>query len=184
MDRNAVRQLIEWKNREHRKPLIIRGARQVGKTWLMKHFAGTCYRDFVYISFDDNQRVEAVFSPDLNPRRIVRELETIHQKKVDPENTLLIFDEIQESKQALKSLKYFNEEAPEYHIVCAGSLLGIALHPGTSFPVGKVEFIDLYPLSFFEFLSALNARQLVGLLDAADIQSVRLFKHEYTGFLK
>jgi predicted AAA+ superfamily ATPase len=189
MERYAIQRLIAWKNKASRKPLIIRGARQCGKTWLMKQFAKEAYRDSIYISFDENSRIEKIFEPDLNPRRIITELEMMYQKKIDPENTLLIFDEIQESKRALKSLKYFNEEADNYHIVCAGSLLGIALHPGTSFPVGKVEFMDLYPLSFPEFLRALDQKPLVQLVTEEDpenlrLSELRLFRHEYEKFLR
>ncbi|GHU52833.1 ATPase [Bacilli bacterium] len=156
----------------------------MGKTWLMKRFAQTCYEDFLYISFDDDARLAGIFEPDLNPRRILGELEILYQKKIKAETTLLIFDEIQELPAALKSLKYFNEEAPEYQIVCAGSLLGIALHPGTSFPVGKVEFMDLYPLSFYEFLGAMNQEGCVRVLDDGDPAKLRLFQHEYINMMK
>jgi predicted AAA+ superfamily ATPase len=146
MYRLAIEELFRWKQRKNKKPLIIKGARQVGKTWLMCEFGKTAFEKMVYISFDNNQRMKGLFSNDLNVERIVTGLELYAGHKIDPENTLLIFDEVQEVPQALTSLKYFNETAPEYQIVCAGSLLGVALHEGTSFPVGKVEFLNLYPL--------------------------------------
>ncbi|GHV82094.1 ATPase [Spirochaetia bacterium] len=184
MERNALQQLIAWKNRPNHKPLIIRGARQTGKTWLMNYFGRTCFENSVYISFDANTRTAGIFDPDLNPRRIIGELEVLYQTTIKPENTLLIFDEVQEFPLALKSLKYFNEEAPEYQIVCAGSLLGIALHPGASFPVGKVEFMNLYPLSFCEFLLALGQEKCVRLLEEGEPGRLVLFKHEYLDMLK
>ena len=154
MYRYALEQLYRWKDSKHRKPLIIEGARQVGKTWLMKEFGRAAYKNTAYINFDSNSRMAELFSSDLNIERIIMGLELYIGSKLDPENTLIIFDEVQEVPRALTSLKYFCEDAPQYHIVCAGSLLGIALHSGTSFPVGKVDFLKLYPLSFGEFLMA------------------------------
>jgi predicted AAA+ superfamily ATPase len=184
MERKALDALAEWKTRKNRKPLVLRGARQVGKTWLMKRFARDCFENSLYITFDENPRAEAVFTPDLNPVRIIKELELLFDRKIVPGKTLIIFDEIQESQKALKSLKYFFEEAPEYHIVCAGSLLGVALHKGTSFPVGKVEFLDIFPLSFSEFLLALGQEKLASLLILEDLESLRLFHREYIELLK
>ena len=151
MYRMAMEQMRQWKAKKRRKLLIIRGARQVGKTWLMKEFGANEYEQVVYINFDNNQRMKKLFEGGLAIERLITGLELYAGHKIDPFNTLLIFDEVQEVPQALSSLKYFNEDAPQYQIVCAGSLLGVALHHGTSFPVGKVEFLDLYPLSFFEF---------------------------------
>ena len=148
MYRSAMEQLNKWKQKTNKKPLIIRGARQVGKTWLMKEFGKTAYEKAVYINFDNNPQMKELFSLDMRIDRIIMGIELYVGHKISPHNTLLIFDEVQEVPKALSSLKYFNETAPEYQIVCAGSLLGIALHQGTSFPVGKVEFMDLYPLSF------------------------------------
>lgn len=136
---------INGKRVNCRKPLIIEGARQVGKTWLMKEFGRKAYADTVYINFDSNSRMAELFSSDLNTDRLIMGIEIYAGKKIDSNNTLLIFDEVQEVPRALSSLKYFYENAPQYHIVCAGSLLGIALHGGTSFPVGKVDFLSLYP---------------------------------------
>jgi predicted AAA+ superfamily ATPase len=184
MERTLLKDLRAWKDDPHRKPLLLRGARQVGKTWLMKHFAKDSFEDSVYVSFDNNKRVNQVFEPDLDPARILRELELIFQKKIKAGKTLLIFDEIQESPAALKSLKYFCEECPEYHIISAGSLLGVALHEGTSFPVGKVNFLDLGPLSFEEFLMAMNQNQLLDLLNPENLQTMRLYSHEFMLLLR
>ena len=143
MYRVAIEKLYKWKESKRRKPLIIEGARQVGKTWLMKEFGRKAYADTVYINFDSNSRMAELFSSDLNTDRLIMGIEIYAGKKIDSNNTLLIFDEVQEVPRALSSLKYFYENAPQYHIVCAGSLLGIALHGGTSFPVGKVDFLSL-----------------------------------------
>ena len=160
MYRIAMEKLLKWKESKRRKPLIIEGARQVGKTWLMKEFGRLYYTDTVYINFDSNSRMAELFASDLDTERLTMGLELYSGRKIDPDHTLLIFDEVQEVPRALSSLKYFYENAPEYHIVCAGSLLGIALHEGTSFPVGKVDFLKLYPLSFREFLMANGKRGL------------------------
>ncbi len=184
MYRTAIELLFRWKERKDRKPLIIRGARQVGKTWLMKEFGKNAYKSCVYVNFDNNQLMQELFAADLNIERIITGLELYAGHKIDPAETLLIFDEIQEVPKALTSLKYFNENASQYHIVCAGSLLGVALHPGTSFPVGKVEFIDLYPLSFSEFLLAMGREQYVKLLNTEDYAMVTTFKQEYIDLLK
>lgn len=161
MERLLLEDLITWKNRTGRKPLILRGARQVGKTWLLKDFGHKCFKDTCYINFEQKELLEPIFSGDLSPQRIIEQLSVYHGKKILPQETLLIFDEVQELPRALTSLKYFAEEAPEYAICCAGSLLGVALHEGTSFPVGKVDFLDLQPLSFQEFLLANNEQMLV-----------------------
>lgn len=184
MYRTAIELLYKWKEKKSRKPLIIRGARQVGKTWLMKEFGAKSYKACVYISFDNNQRMQELFAADLNVERIITGLELYAGHKIDPSKTLLIFDEIQEVPKALTSLKYFNENAPQYHIVCAGSLLGVALHQGTSFPVGKVEFIDLYPLSFPEFMLAMGREQYAKLLNTDDYTMITTFKQEYIDLLK
>jgi predicted AAA+ superfamily ATPase len=184
MYRTAMEQLYKWKEKKNRKPLIIRGARQVGKTWLMKEFGANAYQNSVYISFDNNQRMHDLFSADLNVERLVTGIELYAGHKIESTNTLLIFDEIQEVPQALTALKYFNENAPQYHIVCAGSLLGVALHQGTSFPVGKVEFLDLYPLSFTEFMQAMGKEQFVELLEKGDYEMMSTFKQEYVDLLK
>lgn len=184
MYRFAIEELKKWKARENRKPLIIRGARQVGKTWLMKEFGASSYEQTVYINFDSNTQMQRLFDGDLDVQRIIIGLELYIGYKIDPEKMLLVFDEIQEVPKALTSLKYFNENAPQYQIVCAGSLLGIALHDGTSFPVGKVEFLDLYPLSFYEFLTALGKRRFVTLLKDQEYSTASNFRQVYIDSLK
>lgn len=184
MYRMAMENLLAWKQSRRRKPLIIEGARQVGKTWLMKEFGRQAYADTVYINFDSNARMAELFASDLDTKRLVLGLELYAGRKIDPENALLIFDEVQEVPRALAALKYFCEDAPQYHIVCAGSLLGIALHRGTSFPVGKVDFLKLYPLSFQEFLMAIGKRQFSELLDQQDFSMITSFRETYADALK
>lgn len=184
MYRIAIEKLYKWKNSKRRKPLIIEGARQVGKTWLMKEFGKQAYADTVYINFDSNSRMANLFSADLDTDRLIMGLELYAGRKINPENTLLIFDEVQEVPRALASLKYFYENAPQYHIVCAGSLLGIALHQGTSFPVGKVDFLKLYPLSFSEFLMATGNERFAELLKKQDYEMITSFKQTYIDALK
>ena len=184
MYRIAIEKLYKWKNSKRRKPLIIEGARQVGKTWLMKEFGKQAYADTVYINFDSNSRMADLFSADLDTDRLIMGLELYAGRKINPENTLLIFDEVQEVPRALASLKYFYENAPQYHIVCAGSLLGIALHQGTSFPVGKVDFLKLYPLSFGEFLMATGNERFAELLKKQDYEMITSFKQTYIDALK
>ena len=184
MYRAAIEKLLKWKQSRHRKPMIIEGARQVGKTWLMKEFGRQAYSDTVYINFDSNSRMAELFASDLDTKRLITGLELYIGHKIDPDNALLIFDEVQEVPRALTSLKYFYENAPQYHIVCAGSLLGIALHEGTSFPVGKVDFLKLYPLSFREFLMAAGKERFAELLDTQDFRMITDFKQTYIDALK
>lgn len=184
MYRIAIEKLYSWKESKRRKPLIIEGARQVGKTWLMKEFGRKAYTDTIYINFDSNSRMAELFASDLNTNRLIMGLELYAGRKINPDNTLLIFDEVQEVPRALSSLKYFYEDAPQYHIVCAGSLLGIALHEGTSFPVGKVDFLSLYPLSFQEFLMAVGGERFAKLLRMQDYPMITSFKQTYIDALK
>lgn len=184
MYRTAIEKLYKWKASRHRKPLIIEGARQVGKTWLMKEFGKNAYTDTVYINFDSNSRMADLFASDLDTDRLIMGIELYAGRKIDPDNTLLIFDEVQEVPRALSSLKYFYEDAPWYHIVCAGSLLGIALHEGTSFPVGKVDFLSLHPLSFREFLMATAGERFAGLLESQDYQMIASFRQTYIDALR
>lgn len=184
MYRTAIEDLHKWKNKENKKPIIIRGARQVGKTWLMKEFGDIAYTDTVYVNFENNPQMAELFAADMKIDRIITGIEIYNGRKIDPQNSLLIFDEIQEVPAALTSLKYFNENAPQYQIVCAGSLLGVALHPGTSFPVGKVEFLDLYPLSLTEFMLAMGKGQFVDLLKNGDLDMAATFKQDYVDLLK
>ena len=157
--------LIDWKNKNNRLPLILLGARQVGKTWLLKEFGNQCFKNVVYVNFERAEELRSYFDGEINPTRLISILEVFSKIKITPENTLIIFDEIQEQPRALTSLKYFAEEAQEYFICAAGSLLGIALHEGTSFPVGKVDFLRLEPLTFKEFLWANNEELLVEYLE-------------------
>lgn len=184
MYRIVIEKFLKWKESKRRKPLIIEGARQVGKTWLMKEFGNLYYDNTVYINFDSNSRMADLFESDLDTDRLIMGLELYTGKKFVPDNTLLIFDEVQEVPRAISSLKYFYENAPEYHIVCAGSMLGIALHEGTSFPVGKVDFLKLYPLSFRKFLMATGKGTLADLLDKQDYQMITSFKQTYIDALK
>lgn len=184
MYRKKMNELIDWKESKNRKPLIIRGARQVGKTWLMKEFGERFYEKYAYINFDDNARMNALFEGEFDFEKILQGLKIESGVNIEPNNTLIIFDEIQEAPNALKALKYFCENANEYHIVAAGSLLGVAMHQGTSFPVGKVNFIDLTPLSFFEFLKALGEEELLKLLQQNDFQMINLFNERYKNYLK
>lgn len=184
MYRLALESLCRWKENKYRKPLIIEGARQVGKTWLMREFGQKYYKNTVYINFDSNAGMAELFETDLDTKRLILGLEIYAGKKIDAENTLIIFDEVQEVPKALSSLKYFYENAPQYHIVCAGSLLGIALHGGTSFPVGKVDFLKLYPLSFQEFLMATANERFAELLSQCDFAMITAFKQTFIDALK
>ena len=179
-----MNELKKWKDSPTRKPLIIRGARQVGKTWLMKEFGKQYYKKCAYINFDDNSRMDKLFEDDFDLDKIIQGLKIESNVNIEPENTLIILDEIQETPKALKALKYFYENANQYHIVSAGSLLGVAIHEGTSFPVGKVDFLDLAPLSFFEFLEALGEENLLQLLKENDFDMIGVFNSKLKEFLK
>jgi uncharacterized protein len=182
--RQALDKLKEWKKSSTRIPLIIRGARQVGKTWLMKEFGRTSYQKVAYVNFEGNDRMEHFFEGDLEIPRIVRGLSLEAECNIEPGNTLIIFDEVQEVPRALTSLKYFRENEPQYHIIAAGSILGVALHPGVSFPVGKVSFLDLFPLSFAEFMRAMGMQKYLDLLLEHDWNLIADFKGRYTELLK
>ncbi|HMS66763.1 MAG TPA: ATP-binding protein [Saprospiraceae bacterium] len=160
MKRSLSKDLISWKNSNNRKPLIIQGARQVGKTWLMKAFGAQEFQQVVYLNFEESSRLKELFIPDFDIDRLITSFEIETNLKIDPENTLLIFDEIQEAEKGLTALKYFYERRPEYYIIAAGSLLGVSLQNNQSFPVGKVDFLQLFPLSFMEFLENSNEVQL------------------------
>ncbi len=184
MERDLFIKLEKWKNKKKRKPLIIQGARQVGKTWIMKEFGARYFKDTVYINFDNNEKIKAVFDEDYDIPRIISAIKIEYGKSFDVEDTLIIFDEIQEAPKALASLKYFYENAPQYAIMAAGSLLGVALHQGTSFPVGKVDFMQLYPLNFSEFLCALGENQLAQLLESNDYKLINAYSTKYTDLLR
>lgn len=154
MKRNALQDLVNWKSSEERKPMVLKGARQVGKTWLMKEFGKRYYKNFVYFNFDEEDELKSIFETNKNPHRIIELLSMIAGEKILPEETLVIFDEIQECPEALNTLKYFREKANEYHVIAAGSLLGTLLAKPKSYPVGMVNLLDIYPLTFDEFLDA------------------------------
>ena len=157
LKRNAISDLIAWKNSPERKPMVLKGARQVGKTWLMKEFGRNYYDNFVYFNFDEEDELKSIFETNKNPHRIIELLSMIGGEKIEPEKTLIIFDEIQECPEALNTLKYFKEKANEYHVIAAGSLLGTLLAKPKSYPVGMVNLLDIYPLTFDEFLEATDS---------------------------
>lgn len=154
MKRKAIQDLVRWKASEDRKPLVLKGARQVGKTWLMKEFGGNYYDRFVYFNFDEEDELKSVFETNKNPQRIIELLSMLSGERIVPGETLIIFDEIQECPEALNTLKYFKEKANEYHVIAAGSLLGTLLARPKSYPVGMVNLLDIYPMCFDEFLDA------------------------------
>ena len=184
MYRLAIKKLFRWKEKPNRKPLIIEGARQVGKTWLMKKFGEKAYNKTIYINFDSNTTMSDLFSYDLDTNRLITGIELYTGQKIDPDNTLLIFDEIQEVPQALSALKYFYENAPEYHVMAAGSLLGITLGKGQSFPVGKVNVMHLYPMDFEEFLMAAGETDLCDLLHQPDWEILKILSLKYVDLLR
>ncbi len=178
MIRSAIKDLYRWKNSRDRKPLIMLGARQVGKTWLAKEFAKEAYSKCAYVNFEDNEMLRELFAHDFDIQRIIASLQWSTGVTVD-EDTLIILDEIQEAPRGITSLKYFAENAPQYHVVAAGSLLGIAMHRNDSFPVGKVDFMRLYPLSFFEFLNAVGESRMVDLLESKDWSMITMFRSKF-----
>ena len=184
MERFQLAKLVSWKNSNNRKPLILRGARQVGKTWLMKKFGENEYRYTAYINFESSKSLNNLFISDFDTRRIITAVEIESGVKIIPEDTLIIFDEIQACEGAVTSLKYFFENARQYHIIAAGSILGTALHKDISFPVGKVDFLDLYPLTFGEFLLAMDKKPLLDLLISKDWPLITSFKSKYIELLR
>jgi uncharacterized protein len=183
MERKAIAQLYEWKARSNRKPLIVRGARQVGKTWLIKEFARRAYAKYVYINFEDEENLRTLFDKDFDIGRIIAVIGLVKGIEIDSD-TLLIFDEVQEAARGLTALKYFYEKAPAYHIIAAGSLLGISSRCNDSFPVGKVDFVDLYPLSFDEFLLAEGKEKLAEVLRNQDWPMVAMVRDKLVDLLK
>ncbi|WP_426840582.1 ATP-binding protein [Glaesserella parasuis] len=184
MQRDILDKLIQWKTKPNRKPLIIQGARQVGKTWVMKHFGEQAFEQVAYINFDNNPRMKTLFSGDYDINRLILGLKIESGVDIQADNTLIIFDEVQEVPQALSALKYFYENAPQFYIVAAGSLLGVSLHHQVSFPVGKVDFLPLYPMTFHEFLTALEQSDLVQLLAMQDWSLISAMKSRYIDFLR
>ncbi len=184
MKRLLYQDLLNWKISNDRKPLILKGVRQCGKTWILKEFGKNNYEDVAYFNFEGNTSLQEIFSQDLDVKRIIEELCIINKKKINPETTLIIFDEIQFCNNALTSLKYFYENIPEYHIVCAGSLLGIALSKPLSFPVGKVDFLELRPMNFYEFLLANNEEMLIDYLEKNTDKVNTAFENKLINYLK
>lgn len=178
MKRSAIKYLYQWKESNHRKPLIMLGARQVGKTWLMQEFAKEAYTNSVYVNFEDNEMLRELFVNDFDINRIINSLQWSTGVTID-ENTLIILDEIQEAPRGITALKYFTEKASQYHVIAAGSLLGIAMHQNDSFPVGKVDFMHLYPLSFFEFLEAVGESRMKDLLMSKDWSMITMFRNQF-----
>ena len=184
MKRLALQQLIDWKNKSDRKPLILNGARQVGKTWLLHEFARLEYKKEAYVICRKNELARQLFSQDFNVERILRGLRAITSVDITPADTLIILDEVQDIPEALEALKYFKEEAPEYHIAVAGSLLGISLHIDVSFPVGKINVINMYPLNFEEFLMAKGEEEACKLLATRDFATINLLHEKFTDLLR
>ncbi len=184
MDRHSIRELVKWKEARRRKPLIIEGARQVGKTWLVKEFARKYYDNIAYINFEEQIYMRNLFETDFDVKRIIPAIDAATHQTCKPGNTLIFLDEIQEATNGITALKYFYENAPEYHIIAAGSLLGLELHKQTSFPVGKVQFMTLYPMSFHEFLDALGESALTGFIEKRDWDNVNLFAAKLKDLLK
>ncbi|MBR4664587.1 MAG: ATP-binding protein, partial [Lentisphaeria bacterium] len=184
MKRFAIEKLIEWKKSPRRKPLLLLGARQVGKTWLMDEFGKTCFKNTAYIRFDKNPLMRTVFERDYNITRIILAIQVQSGFPIDPEETLIVLDEIQSCPAALTSLKYFCEDAREYHVIAAGSLLGVGDQYGTGFPVGKVDRMYLYPMTFCEFLNAVDNGQMLNLIKSRDWQMLKDFEDKFADFLR
>jgi len=184
MYREAIEKLKDWKGKQDRKPLILMGARQVGKTWLMKEFGKVSYRKVAYINFFSNPQASALFELDYNIERLVLRLSIASGVTITPHDTLIIFDEIQDAPKALESLKAFCEDGKDYHLIAAGSLLGVAHHAGVSFPVGKVDLMHLHPLSYREFLSAIGEDQLANILRTKDYSLIDDFADRYLFWLR
>ena len=184
MKRYAMEQLVSWKDKPNRKPLILKGARQVGKTWLMKEFGRQYFKKVAYVTFYNNQRMKRVFDDDYDIGRILMNINIETKLEVTPGDTLIIFDEIQEAPRALESLKYFCENAPEYAVVAAGSLLGVAIHEGVSYPVGKVDTVELHPMSFREFLEAMGEGTLANIIASKDYTLMSDCSSKYIFWLK
>jgi predicted AAA+ superfamily ATPase len=185
MYRNSIKQLISWKFNKEKKPLVFCGARQVGKTWLIQEFGKTEYRQMVYINFERAEKIQDIFLADLNPQRLITAFELYAGLKITPEDTLIVLDEIQAAPRGITSLKYFCEEARAYHIIAAGSLLGINIHPNESFPVGKVDMLTLYPMSFYEFLLAMGEENgLARILREKLFDMMPVFAEKFKEYLK
>lgn len=184
MKRLFIEDLKKWKNTKNRKPLIIQGARQVGKTWIMKNFGANYYDKVVYINFESSVRLQSMFKDNFEIKRIIEVFEIETKVKITAENTLILLDEIQEAEKGLTALKYFYENAPEYHIIAAGSLLGVSIQKNNTFPVGKVSFLNLYPLNFEEFLINLNEEILATKIRTKEWQTITPFHETICNYLR
>lgn len=184
MQRNIIGQLKAWKNKPRRKPLILAGARQVGKTYILKEFGKQVFDQVAYLNCDSNEAAKSLFEQDYDIKRIVLAIGALTGVKMVPGKTLIVLDEIQEAPRGLSVLKYFCEEAPQYHVAVAGSLLGIAMHKGESFPVGKVDMLHLYPMTFDEFLLAKGEDQMVKLLKTKDWDTIKILRNKYIRILR
>lgn len=184
MKRDKLSELILWKENQRRKPLILRGARQTGKTWLLKEFGRNHFREFVYINFEEASNLQSIFRYDFDITRIITALQIYSQKVISPDDTLIVFDEIQSAENGITSLKYFYENAPQYYLIAAGSLLGMGLHNNVSFPVGKVDFMDLKPMTFSEYLMALNEEGLAETIRNKDWVTLSLFHNKLIEYLR
>lgn len=184
MQRLLIEELKSWASSPSRKPLILRGARQVGKTWLLRELGRTCFDNIAYVRIEDNEAMQRLFSGSLDPRRILNGISAQTGERIEPGKTLVILDEVQAAPRALTSLKYFCEEAPEYAVAVAGSLLGVALNAGVSFPVGKVTFFDLHPLNFREFLLAMGEDQLERMVTEGDFDMMEVFSEHLEDLLR
>ena len=184
MNRQIYNELKRWKTSQDRKPLVLLGARQVGKTWIMRHFGAHEYESVAYINCDDEPRAKELFTPDYDMDRILLSIQVITGVKVLPGKTLVILDEIQELERGLHSLKYFYEKSPQYHVMVAGSLLGITLGRGESFPVGKVDMLHMYPMNFSEFLDAMGKTELIALIHSKEWQVIELMKEKFEYLLR
>ena len=184
MRRQALKNLLEWKGSANRKPLILNGARQVGKTWLLREFAKTAYKKEAYIVCRKNDLAKQVFARDFDIGRILRDLSALSKVDITPGDTLIVLDEVQDIPEAIEALKYFYEQAPEYHIAVAGSLLGISLHQGVSFPVGKVDELNVFPMNFMEFLDAVGEQQSLTLLESRDFDGIAPLHEKFVDLLR
>lgn len=184
MYRTNIKELKEWKLSAYRKPLIIFGARQVGKTWLIQEFGKQEYKQIVYVNFEKMKVISNLFEADFDIQRILASLSVLARSEINPDDTLIVFDEIQAAEGGLTALKYFCEDAPQYHVIAAGSLLGMNLHQDISFPVGKVDFLYLKPLSFPEFLKALDETRLADLIENPDWGIINVFKDKLLNYLR
>jgi predicted AAA+ superfamily ATPase len=184
MKRDKLEALQSWKESKFRKPLVVRGARQTGKTWLLKEFGRSAFKNLVYVNFEETPNLRSLFINDFEIPRIITTLQIYSQVTITPEDTLIIFDEIQSAEKGITSLKYFCENAPQYFVVAAGSLLGMGIHSNISFPVGKVDFLDLRPMSFTEFLSAMQEEGLSEILKKKDWEVISVFHSKLTEYLR